>query len=179
MSTLSTGYAQALYDLAAEEKLEELLLEELETLQQVFAGEPDFLRLLSSPELGKEERCKVLEDTLFERVHPYIFSTLSLMTRKGQVRHFCGCCKEYRRLYDEAHGILAVSALTAIPLTEDQCRRLTEKLETVTGKTVRIQNRVDPACMGGVRLDFDGKRLDGTVRGSLLALGEHLKNTVL
>ena len=134
---------------------------------------------MSSPNLSKEERCGLVADTFRDRVHPYVFNTLSLLTANGHIRHFCGCCKEYRTIYDEAHGILAVSALTAIPLSDDQILRLQRKLESVTGKTVRIQNRVDPTCMGGVRLDYDGKRLDGTVQGRLTSLGEYLKNSVL
>ena len=57
--------------------------------------------------------------------------------------------------------------------------RLQEKLQQVTGKTVQLQNRVDPDCLGGVRLDFDGKSVDGTVKNRLDAIGNMLKNTVL
>jgi F0F1-type ATP synthase delta subunit len=38
---------------------------------------------------------------------------------------------------------------------------------------------VDAACIGGVRLDYDGKRVDGTVSNRLEKLGSLLKNTVL
>lgn len=179
MSTLCTSYAHALYSLAAEEGLEDRILEELELLTAAFDAEPDYLRLLSSPNLSKDERCEIVENAFRDRVHPYVFSTLSLLTERKQIRRFSSFCKAYRELYDEAHGILAVSALTAIPLGEAQAERLRKKLETITGKTVRIQNRVDPACMGGVRLDYDDKRLDGTVQGRLASLGEHLKKTVL
>lgn len=179
MSGQWKSYAHALYELAAEESLDGVILEQLETLDQVFMAEPDFLRLLSSPNLSKEEQCGIASDVLNGKVHPYVQNTLLLLTKKGAVRQFSGCCKEYRALYDDAHGILAVTALTAIPLSEEQTHRLAGKLESVTGKTIRIRNLIDPSCMGGVRLDYDGKRLDGTVQGRLASIGEHLKNTIL
>ena len=55
----------------------------------------------------------------------------------------------------------------------------TKKLEQLTGKTIDLSCRVDPAVMGGVRLDYDGKRVDGTVRSRLDAVDKMLKNTVL
>ena len=51
--------------------------------------------------------------------------------------------------------------------------------EKLTDKTVELTNRIDPACLGGVRLDYDGKRVDGTVRSRLDAIHNMLKNTVL
>ena len=39
--------------------------------------------------------------------------------------------------------------------------------------------RVDPSCLGGVRLEFDGKQLDDTVEHRLAAIGSVLKSTVL
>ena len=64
-------------------------------------------------------------------------------------------------------------------MTEDQIARLTEKLGKLTGKTIDLSCRIDPAVLGGVRLDYDGKRVDGTVQGRLDAVDKLLKNTVL
>ena len=95
------------------------------------------------------------------------------------MRSFSDCCKAYRKLYNEDHGILEVFAYTAIALSEEQKERLSQKLQAVTGKTVDLYNRVDPECLGGVRLDYDGKRVDDTVSHRLGSIAALLKNTVL
>jgi F-type H+-transporting ATPase subunit delta len=66
-----------------------------------------------------------------------------------------------------------------VPLSDAQTAKLSGKLQMLTGKKVSLTNKVDPACMGGVRLDYDGKRVDGTVSNRLEKLGSLLKNTVL
>ena len=48
-----------------------------------------------------------------------------------------------------------------------------------TGKTIELDCRIDPETLGGVRLDFDGKQVDGTVRRRLEDIRGLLKNTVL
>ena len=104
---------------------------------------------------------------------------LKILTEKGYMRRFADCCKVFRQLYNEDHGILEVYAYTAIGLTEDQKERLSQKLQAVTGKTIDLCNRVDPSCLGGVRLDYDGKRVDDTVSHRLGSIAALLKNTVL
>jgi len=148
-------------------------------LNESFSAEPDFLRLLSAPNLSKEDRCDILDSSFREKVHPYVLNFMKILTEKGYMRHFSDCCKAYRQSFNRDHGILEVFAVTAVPLNAEQTDRLTQKLMKVTGKTVDLVNRVDPTCLGGVRLDYDGKRVDGTVSHSLAAISELLKNTVL
>lgn len=179
MSMIGSSYAQALYDLAKDEQLETTLLEQMQSLNAAFSQEPAFLRLLAAPNLAKEERCAIIDSSFRHRVHPYLLNFLKILCQKGYARHFPECCKAFRQLYNEDHGIVSVLAVSAVTLSLEQMERLTGKLEKVTRKKVILENRVDPACLGGVRLDYDGKRLDGTVRNRLDSIAALLKNTVL
>lgn len=179
MTEIANVYGGALYDLAKDENLTERLRAELGVLDQSFAQEPAFVRLLSSPSLTKPERCQVIEDSFRSNLHPYVVNFLKILTEKGYIRHFSGCCKVYRDRYNTDNGILPVTAVTAIPLSEAHRQKLTAKLATVTGKRIELSCKVDPDCLGGVRLDYDGKRLDDTVSHRLEAVRGLLKNTVL
>ena len=179
MTQAGSVYGEALYDLAKSEGLSHRILQELEVLAESFRREPEFLRLLSAPNVSKAERCAVLDASFEGKVHPYVLNFLKLLTEKGYMRHFSACRKAYQSLYNTDHGILEVKAVTAVALTEDQHKRLTDKLSAITGKTVQLKNTVDPSALGGVRLDYDGKRIDGTVQHRLDSIGKLLANTVL
>lgn len=172
-------YAQALYGLAKDEGVSTPILEQMEVLNQAFAREPDFLRLLGAPELSKEARCKILDDSFQGRVEQYLLSFMKLLTEKGYIRQFPACCAAYREQYNEDHGILPVMAVSAVELTGQQKQKLTDKLCQLTGKTVELSCRVEPRVLGGVRLDYDGKRVDGTVQSRLEAVCQMLKNTLV
>jgi len=179
MTDVGSVYGSALYTLARDESMSASVLEELTVLEQSFRQEPGFLKLLSSPALSKEERCKILDDSFRGKVQPYVLNFMKILTEKGYLRHFFDCCKTYRDQYNEDNGILPVVAVTAVSLTGEQAARLSDKLARVTGKTIALANRVDPSCLGGVRLEFDGKQLDDTVEHRLAAIGSMLKSTVL
>ncbi len=179
MTQIGNAYAQALYSLAKEENSTEAILQELEALDTAFRAEPAFLRLLSAPNVSKQERCAVLDSSFRGRISPYVLNFMKILTEKGYIRQFSDCCRGYREQYNNDHGILPVRATTAIPLTQEQSKKLTDKLEKLTGKNVQLSNRVDPDCLGGVSLDYDGMRVDGTVKSRLDAVRSVLKNTVL
>ena len=150
MTQIGNVYGEALYSLAREEGLSDAVLQELKLLRDAFTQEPD-----------------------------YVLNFLKILTEKGYARYFCDCCDAYRELYNSDHGILTVKAVTAVALTDQQAAKLSNKLAAITGKTIELQNLVDPGCLGGVRLDYDGKRVDGTVASRLDAVRSLLKNTVL
>ena len=179
MTQVGSVYGEALYTLALEEKLSTQILEELSVLEQSFRAEPDFIRLLGTPNLSVQERCKILDDSFRGKVHAYVLNFLKILTEKGYMRHFFDCCKAYEESYNHDNGILPVTAITAVSLNPAQAEKLTAKLCQTCGKQVKLLNRVDPSVLGGVRLDFDGKRLDDTVSHRLDAVRSLLSSTVL
>lgn len=179
MTQVGNVYGEALYDLARSEGLDQQILGELGVLSASFNQEPDFLRLLAAPNVSKEERCQIIESSFRDKVHPYVLNFLKILTEKGYPRHFSDCCEAYRVHFNADHGILPVKAVSAVALTEDQSARLCEKLQAITGKTIELTNRVDPDVLGGIRLDYDGKRLDDTVSHRLESIRNMLNTTVL
>ena len=179
MTQTGRVYGEALYDLARAEDLSEQLLQELSVLEESFRQTPDFLRLLSAPNLSKDERLAILDESFRGKVHPYVLNFLKILTQRGCAGHFSDCCAAYRTHYNRDNGILPVQAVTAVELTSEQQKKLTEKLESLTGKVISLTNRVDPRVLGGIRLDYDGKSLDDTVSHRLDAVRSLLKNTVL
>lgn len=179
MTDVGSVYGQALYDLALDEALTKPILDELEVLLLSFEAEPDFARLLSAPTLTKEARCQILDQSFRGKIQPYLLNFLKILTEKGYVRHFSDCCAAYREQYYKDNNILLVNAVTAVPMTKEQLVKLTRKLGTITGKQIELRSQVDPDVLGGVRLDYDGKRLDDTVSHRMEAVGAMLKNTVL
>ena len=179
MTQIGSVYGQALYELAQSEALTEELRQQLQVLDESFQAEPDFLRLLCSPNISKQERCQILDDSFRGKIHGYLLNFLKILTEKGYIKQFTDCCQMFTDLYNRDHNIVSVTAVTAVALSQEQRQALTKKLGTMTGKTILLRNQVNPACLGGVRLDYDGQRLDGTVKNRLDNIRELLNNTVL
>ena len=170
MTETARMYGGSLYDLAAEEGLETRILGELDEAVALFKANPDYLHLLSTPSIPKKERCGLLDEALRDRVHLYVLNFLKILCEKGTLRELSGCARAYRIRYNQAHGILEATAISAVPLTEQQRAALHAKLESLTGKTIDLKTKVDAKVLGGIRLDIEGTELDGTVQNRLASL---------
>ena len=179
MTEVGNVYGESLYELAKEENLTKLIGEQLTVLQTSFQQEPDFIRLLSSPSLTKVERCQILDDSFRGKVHAYLLNFLKILTEKGYMRYFSDCCDAYMEHFDQDNGILRVDAVSAVELSLEQKDKLTQKLSRITGKEIALRTRIDPRVLGGIRLDYDGQRLDDTVSHRMDAIRDLLNKTVL
>ena len=179
MTEMTAGYARALFDLAQEESLSDEFLHQLQVLSEAFSAEPDFLRLLANPGISQTERCQLLDESFRERIHLYVLNFLKLLTENGDILAFHDCVKQFQACYNDANGILCVLAVSAVALSEQQLEKLQQKLEAVTGKKVQLETKLDPACLGGLRLDYDGKRIDGTVKNRLDVMAKQLSRATL
>lgn len=179
MTEAASVYGEALYALAKDENKSDMMLMQLKALNESFAAEPDFLRLMSAPNLSKIERKEILDTCFKDKVEPYLLNFLKILMEKGYIRQFGSCVQVFRERYNEDRGIMAVSAVTAVPMSDSQKEKLAAKLAGITGKQIDLINTIDPACIGGVRLDYDGKRVDDTIIHRLDAVSNMLKNTIL
>jgi len=179
MTQVCTVYAQALYDLSKDEQCVDRILNEMNVVKEAVLAEPDFLKLLSAANLSKQERCAILDRCFRQKVHPYLLNFMKLLVEKAHIRLLAECCSAFRKIFNQDHGILEVTAVTAVELTEVQKNRLAEKISAVTEKSVDLICRLDPCCIGGIRLDYEGKRIDGTVQNRLNSIAALLKNTTL
>ena len=179
MTEAASVYGEALYALAKDENKSDIMLRQLNALNESFAAEPDFLRLLSAPNLSKTERKEILDACFKGKAEPYLLNFLKILMEKGYIRQFSNCVQVFHERYNEDHGIMAVSAVTAVPMSDGQKEKLAARLASITGKQIELTNTIDPACIGGIRIDYDGKRVDDTISHRLDAVSSMLKNTIL
>lgn len=179
MTQIGSVYGEALYELAQSENLSDEIKNQMQVLNESFSEEPDFLRLLCSPNLSKPERCQIIDQSFRGHVHVYLLNFLKILTEKGYIKQFPDCCEMFIQLYNRDHNILSVTAVTAVAMSKAQHDALIQKLSSITGKSIMLRNQVNPACLGGVRLDYDGQRLDGTVKNRLDSIQNLLNKTVL
>lgn len=167
MTEIGKAYGGALFQLAREEGLDETIGAQLSLLCGALREDPDYVRLMMTPTLKKSKRLEILQEGLEGKFHEYLMNFLSILVENGTFEEVFSCNEEYRKLYNKAHNIVTVTAYTVIEMDDALRAKLCEKLEKTLGKTVELQCRIDRSMIGGVRLELDGERLDGSVRSRL------------
>ncbi len=177
MTAAEQEYGAALYELAREEACEDEILAGLELAQRELDAQPEYRNLLQNPALEKEKRLGLLDEAFGSGVHRYVCNFLKLLCERSALGMLPGCVSEYRARLYEARGILPVTAVSAVALSGAQEAALKQSLAEKTGKQILLESRVDPSLLGGMKVLYAGKELDGSVAGRLAALRKVLTET--
>lgn len=174
MNSNASEYGLALFNLACETSSQKEIFDDFSQVNEVFKTNSEMVRLLMNPRLSVNERAEVIENVFGGSINRYLLNMLKLLAEKRIIRSLENCWLSYRDRYCEANGILAATAVSAVELNEDQKSRLVEKLSKKTGCKILLTCRVDKACIGGVRLEYGGKRYDASVSSRLTSLKKSL-----
>lgn len=179
MADVAREYGQALFELAKEESIDSLILDEIRVLRDILKENPEFLKLLDAPNINLEDRLNAIDNVFKGKAHQYVCSFLKLMTERRHSPEIFGCIAEYERCYEEENAIIEAHVTSAVELSEAQKEALFKKLQAKAGKTVAISYEVEPGLLGGIRVNMDGVLFEGTVRARLDELRSNLKKETL
>ncbi len=170
MSTSVTArrYAKALFMLGVEENRLEALAREVHSVAEVVRTSPELTALLSNPVISQEGRNAVMRDICARlALSPSTRSAVLLLTDRRRGALLPEIDAALATLGDEKAGRVQAEVTSAIPLGEGQYGRLVKVLERLTGRSVTLVRKVDPALIGGVVTRIGDKVYDGSVRTRL------------
>lgn len=167
-------YARALFGAAVRADIVASVEDDLTLLSAMTRNSPDFKRFLHSPTATKEHKLELFNKVFSDRVTATTMSFIRLVLDKGREESFEHIRIAYSELRREKEGVVAAKVVSAFELSEEEKRRLIDKLTRESGKTIEPVFHVDPSLIGGVSVEMGNYVLDGTVSGSLSRLRETL-----
>lgn len=171
-------YAKALFELTEELGTTEAVRDDVITARSAFSENSEYARLLDTPALKKEERMALI-DRAFSSLDEMLVNLIKIVAEARQCFAIDKIFSAYLEKYDLSRGIERVTAITARAMSGEQIAAMTEKLEKITGSTVVIKNEVDPEILGGVKLRYMGRQLDGSLKNRLDGFERKLSVLVL
>ena len=171
---VASRYGEALFSLARDHDIIDLVAQELSNLQQALAENRQLERLLSHPEIAVERKMTVLRNLFGDMISTPVIAFLRIIIQRQRLHLLALIEKEYRELTNRHRRIFPVQVTSAIPFTQEQLERLRPVLERLTGGKVVIDTRIDPGVLAGAMVRIGDQVIDGTARGRLTRLREAL-----
>ena len=172
------SYGKALYELSAETGKEKALRQQLSVICDAVEAQPAYMNLMDTPALGSTEKCRLIHEA-FGKAEELLRNFLCILCEKRAFYTLPACRRAFEAAYDEAHAIVRATAVTAIALKERQKKALVQKLSAMTGKTVELENHIDPSLIGGIRLRYGGVQLDDSIQSRLDSLRKSLEEAIV
>lgn len=177
---ISKTYGDALFEVALKNHAVDRLDQEAKVVARVFRENPDFIRLLKHPDIGRDEKQQILQQTFAGRISDELYGFLRVLVdknRQGNVLeildYFAAKVREYRRI-----GVVYITS--ALPLDAGQKRKIEKKVLATSGySSLEPHYSVDRELIGGVVIRIGDRVVDGSVRSKLDRLTRELRGIQL
>jgi F-type H+-transporting ATPase subunit delta len=165
--SISRRYSKALFQLAQEQKQEEAIGQEIEQFFNAYANSP-LQTVLNNPAFNLESRKKILtEVTKSLQLSTLSSHFVSMLLERDRLPYLSFIVAYYRRLLNETKGRVEATVVAFNPLDTPMLERLRQTLHVISGKEIVLHEKDDPALLGGLLVELEGKIYDGSVRTQL------------
>ena len=175
--TVGKIYSTALFELCREQDRLESVFTDFTQFYELTAAEDcaEYIKFLSSPLITGREKAESLNNVFGGKMETLLLDFLCLVTEKGRADRLDEIYSEFRRMYNDEKNILEV---TAVPLTSELRKRLTDKLAKSTGRSIVLAEQVDRSLIGGIVVRYGNTELDSSVKTKLDKPKAQITNTI-
>lgn len=172
---VSKTYGDALFELALEEKKEDLLFSEAKTFLEVIRKDDELVKFMKHPNIVKEEKLETGKKIFEQSFSKEFAGFLLLLVQKDRfseadkiLDYFIGRMKEYKKI-----GIAHVS--TAVELSDAQKASVEKRLLDITAyETFEMNYSVDETLLGGMVIRIGDRVVDTSIKNKLKSLSKQL-----
>jgi F-type H+-transporting ATPase subunit delta len=168
-------YAIALYQLAAEQEAVGSTEDELRAVVDETTRTREISRYLAHPLVSRERKTEFVR-VVFPDLSERMRNLFALLIRNRREAYLDLIYTEFLAARAEAEGLVPVCVTTARPLNDEERDRLTANLARALKQRVRLEERIDERLLGGVRIETDGRVIDGSLRARLDRLRARLES---
>ncbi len=164
-------YAEALLDLATEERAVAAYRESLERLATAFG--PDVVHVLRDPRVPLERRRAALEAATTDEPQA-IRAVLNLLLERDRVGIVPAIARAFGDLVDRRENVVKAKITTSVDLDDAERADLVRRLEQSSGSKVRATFAVDASLIGGAKVQVGDRLVDASLLNQLEQLARQL-----
>lgn len=173
--TVARPYAEAVYSLATEQQSQAKWSDALAWLAAMVAN-PDVAQVVTDPKHTAQEIEALFVDVLGDKASDDVKKFIVTLIENRRLTLLPQIAEQFEALKARAEGVLDAVVESAYALDDAMQADLIATLTKKYGKTVRIEVRVVPELIGGVRVLVGDDVIDASVSGKLQAMAASLKN---
>ena len=166
MNQIAQTYAEALFSLGLEDKKLTKLQDEGKALSEIIHDNEDFLLLIDSRFMSREEiqdiASKILKD--FDED---IVNFVKVLITNNRTNYIKDVLEAFNSLCNEYKGVKEGLIYSAFPLNKETINKIKNKISQIEGMDVELISRIDPSLIGGVKVVINSHVYDGSIKNQL------------
>ena len=173
---LAGRYANALFELAQDQKAVDAVSTDLASLRRALETSADLARLVRSPVFSAADHSKALKAVLEKMgAGALTIKFVLLLAQKRRLFVLVQIIAAYERLVARSRGETEAEVTAARALSDGEIAELKSTLKSKLGKEPRLHTKVDPSLLGGLVVKVGSRMIDSSLRTKLDGLRAAMK----
>ena len=167
IGVISMRYARALLKSAIDQKLDDQVYHEMQTMAQSYIDVPALRQTIDNPMLSKDKKRALLETAAGENPSELCRTFIGLVLKEDRENVMQFMANSYITLYRKQKNVIRGKLTTAARVSAQTEQKMRRMVESQTNGTVEFETEVNPDIIGGFILEYDTYRMDASVRNKL------------
>ncbi len=175
--TIAKRYAKALAELAEEKKAIDKTRDDLAAFVGAIDAQPAMQKLFSSPVFTPDNKKAVIKELAAKLgLQATTQRFVEHLAETGRIRYVKDVHEAFLALLSERQNRASVQLTTAAAINAGELAEIKKKLETLTGKQVDIDAKIDASLIGGAKARIGSVIYDGSIKNQLNKMRDQLTN---
>ena len=165
---ISDRYASALYDLASEKKLVDVVLDDLLFIQSTIKNNKDLKLVIKSPLIKSNDKLEILQNILKSKKPNELSSTfLKVLSKNKRFQKTLDIISQFKDINAQKRGDVLADITSAEKLSSEQQDNIKEQLRTILGDKLSLSYKVDEQIIGGLIIKVGSKMIDTSLSNKI------------
>ena len=165
---ISERYASALYDLAAEKKIVDPILEDLTFLQKCILENKDLKLLVKSPLITSSDKLNIFEKILSKKKADVLTNTfLKVISSNKRFAKLSSIISQFMNINSQKRGNVLADVTSADELSDNQKNVIKDQLKSILGEKLFLNFNVDKKILGGLIVKIGSKMIDSSLASKI------------
>ncbi len=170
-------YAKAILNLARELKKETELNNSMLLVAQTIAESKELDTVLHSPVIKIADKNNALKAIFEGKVDEIVLGLFDLLAENKRMQMLETIALQYTIIFEHYKSQQTAIVTTAVPLDATLEAKILEKVAALTGEKTSIENRVNPAILGGFIIRVGDIQYDASISNSFNELRKEFDNS--
>ena len=174
--SIASRYAQAVFEIAKDEKALPKLEADTDALAAALAGSADLTQMIASPVVTRADQAGAISAIAAKMgLSATMSNALALMAQNRRLFVLPQLLANLRARLAEEKGEVTADVTSAVALSSAQAAALCASLKAKIGKDVKLNTTVDDSLIGGLIVKLGSTMIDTSVKARLAALQNAMK----
>ena len=165
---ISDRYASALYDLASEKKLVDVVLDDLLFIQSIIKNNKDLKLVIKSPLIKSNDKLEILQNILKSKNPNELSSTfLKVLSKNKRFQKTVDIISQFKNINAQKRGDVLADITSAEKLSNEQQDNIKEQLRKILGDKLSLSYKVDEQIIGGLIIKVGSKMIDTSLSNKI------------